>query len=71
MPLEPATSEALQEVVDSGRIMYEAGQRMIRGFQRLRRGEESDWQLREHPYFLLGLAVGALMLFGAWMRHRD
>ncbi len=71
MPLEPATSEALQEVVDSGRIMYEAGQRMIRGFQRLRRGQESEWHMGEHPYFLIGLAVGALVLFGALMRHRD
>ena len=71
MPIERATSEALQEVVDSGRMMYEAGRRMVRGFQRLRGAEDGEWRIGEHPYLLLGLSVGALLLISAMIRNRD
>ena len=72
MELERSTSEALQEMVDSGRVMFEAGQRMMRGFKRLRESPEgSEWRLGDHPYLILGASIGALVLIGALLRSRD
>jgi hypothetical protein len=72
MALERSTAEALQEVVESGRVMLNAGQRMVRGFKRLRESPEgSQWKLDEHPYLILGASIGALFLIGALLRSRD
>lgn len=72
MPLEPATAESLQEIVESGRIIFEAGKRLVHGIQRLRgeSGESGEWRIRAHPYLILGVSVGALVCIGVLM-HRS
>jgi hypothetical protein len=57
-------------MVDSGRIMYEAGRRMVRGFERLRTSSDREWRISEHPYLVLGMSVGALIVISSMLRHR-
>jgi hypothetical protein len=44
---------------------------MIRGFQRLRNSDGGEWRPGDHPYLMLGLSVGALLLISTMLRNSD
>jgi alpha-beta hydrolase superfamily lysophospholipase len=71
----PSTSEVIQDFIQSGRVMFAAGQRMIRDLDRLRgsAAAEGEWrvELTEHPYFWIGVSVGACLLMAAMFRPRE
>ncbi len=71
--MEPAVRAELEEIVNAGRIMYEAGRRMVQGIQRLREnaGGSGEFKIGANPYVILGLSVGGLLLIGAMLRHRE
>lgn len=77
-PLEPglpSTGEIMRDVIQTGREMFVAGQRLIRDLDRLRgsAAEESEWRVEftDHPYLWIAASVGACLLLAAMFRPRD
>jgi len=71
----PSTNETIQDVIQTGREMFAAGERLIRGLDRLRsggpRGSEWKGQLADHPYVWIAASVGACLLLAAVFRRDE
>lgn len=72
-PAEPSQGEVIRDVIETGRVMFAAGQRLIRNLERLRGGaEDAEWRFEfsEHPYLWVAGAVGACLVVAAMLHSR-
>ena len=74
-PEVPSTHEVIRDVIQAGRVMFDAGQRLLRGLDHLRgsAAEESDWhfEFRNDKYLWVAASVGACLLLAALLRRRE
>lgn len=63
-------TETLHDVVDAGREMFAAGERVVRDIESLRRASGRGSRFRINPYFLLGISIGVCVFLAAKARSR-
>jgi hypothetical protein len=70
----PSTNDVLHDVIQTGRVMFAAGERLLRNLDYLRgrAKEESDWRFEftDHKYLWVAASVGACLLLAAMLRPR-
>lgn len=72
-PEAPSPGEVIRDVIETGREMFAAGQRLIHHLERLRGGaEDAEWRFEfsEHPYLWVAGAVGACLVVAAMLHTR-
>jgi hypothetical protein len=65
-------ADTFQDVVESGRQMYAAGQRIMHDLQDLRTHvrRRTEWRMGDHPWAMLGLCVASALLIAAIVPRR-
>jgi len=70
-----STGEMIQEVLETSKQVFQAGERLVEDLKRLQRQTESfldsTSKLTSNPYALFGAAIGGSLLVSLLLRSRE